>query len=474
VFNLPAIQSALREFGFDGWLLCDFRGSNLLARRVLQIADDVHTSRRFFYCVPAHGEPRKLVHRIEAGVLDHLPGAKTVYLTWQELERGVAGLLAGQRTVAMEFSPRNAIPYVSRVDGGTVELVRGLGCGIQSSGDLIQLFEATWDDAQWQSHVDSSKLTCAAFDVAWQAIADGVARRGSVRETEVQQAIMDHFARHGLVTDHPPIVGVGPHSGNPHYAPQAGSDAAMREGDFVLVDLWAKLDRPRAVYSDYTRVGFIGREVPDKYQGIFRIVAAARDAGIDCVRKAFAAGRPLQGWQVDDATRHVIREAGYGEAFVHRTGHSIGQETHGNGANMDNLETHDERRVLRRTCFSIEPGIYLDEFGVRSEINVFIDGEGAVHVTGEPQTEVLPILRDFSPRPEAKKSAAQKATRRADAATLAKAKPSARARRAAKSATVARSRAKVARPARSATKKKAKPAARPQRSAKRPSGRRRS
>ncbi len=479
MFNLPAIQSALREFGFDGWLLCDFRCSNVLARRVLRIADDVHTSRRFFYCVPAHGEPRKLVHRIESGVLDHLPGDKTVYLTWQELERGVAGLLAGQRTVAMEFSARNANPYVARVDAGTVELVRGFGLEVRSSGDLVQLFEATWDDEQWQSHLDSSKVTCAAFDVAWQAIADGVARGGSVRETEVQQAIMEHFARHGLATDHPPIVGVGPHSGNPHYAPQPGSDGAIREGDFVLIDLWAKLEGPGTVYSDYTRVGYVGGEVPEKYQRIFRIVAAARDAGIDCVRRAFAAGRPLEGWQVDDATRHVIREAGYGEAFVHRTGHSIGQETHGNGANMDNLETHDERRVLPRTCFSIEPGIYLDEFGVRSEINIFVDGDGAVHVTGEPQSEVLPILRDFVPRPAPpKKNGAAKrakAKRRHVVASLRDAKASlgeTRPRARTRPRTAASGTAKAGRPARGA--KKAKKAARPLRSAKRRSGHRRS
>jgi len=413
MFDLPAIQSALRDFGFDGWLLADFRSSNVLARRVLGIADDVHTSRRFFYFVPAEGAPRKLVHRIESGVLDHLPGEKNVYLKWQELEAGIAKLIGrdGQdggsaaKTVAMEYSPRNANPYVARVDAGTVELVQSLGCEVQSSGDLIQRFEACWDDAQWQSHLDSAKVTCAAFDVAWQFIADGVARRGAVRETDVQQAIMEHFARHKIVTDHPPIVGVGPHSGDPHYAPQAGSDAEMREGDFVLVDLWGKLDRPGAVYSDYTRVAYIGREVPEEYQRIFRIVAAARDAGIDCVRQAMSAKQTLQGWQVDDAARRVIEEAGYGRYFVHRTGHSIGQETHGNGANMDNLETHDERRVLPRTCFSIEPGIYLDDFGVRSEINVFIDNDSQVHVTGEPQTEVTPILRDYEPRPGTPKRA---------------------------------------------------------------------
>jgi Xaa-Pro aminopeptidase len=391
MFDLSALQAALREFDIDGWLLYDFRRSNLLARRVVGIADEAVTSRRFAYCIPADGPPRKLVHRIEGGVLDHLPGEKQVYLKWQEFETGIARLVAGLKRVAMEYSPRNANPYISRVDAGTVELVRSLGVEIVGSGDLVQRFEASWDDAAWQSHLESSRITCAAFDVAWSLIAREVRAKGGVRETAVQQAIMDHFAANGIVTDHPPIVGVGPHSGDPHYAPIAGSDAEIRDGDFVLVDLWGKLERPGAVYSDYTRVGFVGETVPAKYEDIFQIVARARDAGIACVREAFAARRPLFGWQVDDATRRVIDQADYGQYFVHRTGHSIGRETHGNGANMDNLETHDDRRVLPRTCFSIEPGIYLPEFGVRSEINVFIDAAGQVHVTGELQMNVLAI-----------------------------------------------------------------------------------
>jgi Xaa-Pro aminopeptidase len=390
--DVSALQAALREFGIDGWLLYDFRKSNVLARRTLGIADEAVTSRRFAYCVPANGTPMKLVHRIESGVLDHLPGEKTVYLRWQEFEAGVATLVRGLKRVAMEYSPRNANPYVSRVDAGTIELVRSLGIEIVGSGDLVQRFEASWDEAAWQSHLESSRITCAAFDVAWSFIAREVKAKGSVRETAVQRAIMDHFDKSGVLTDHPPIVGAGPHSGDPHYAPVEGADAEIRAGDFVLVDLWAKLKHPDAVYSDYTRVGFVGESVPEKYEQVFQIVARARDAGIAGVREAFAAGRPLYGWQVDDATRRVIDEAGYGQYFVHRTGHSIGRETHGNGANMDNLETHDDRRVLPRTCFSIEPGIYLPEFGVRSEINVFVDSSGQVHVTGEAQKSVLAVL----------------------------------------------------------------------------------
>jgi Xaa-Pro aminopeptidase len=390
MFDLPAVQAALCEFQFDAWLLCDFRGSNLLARRILDLADRPLMSRRLFYCIAAQGEPHKLVHRIETGALDHLPGAKTIYLRWQELETKLADLLRGRKQVAMEYSPRNGNPYVSRVDAGLVELVRSFGVNVASSGDLVQLFEAVWDDEQWAMHQAAAVHTDSAYARVWRFIADAIRAGRPLTERQVQEEILRHFREHGLFADHPPIVAVGPHSGDPHY--ETG-DAPLREGDFVLVDLWARLDKPRAVYSDLTRVGYIGTKIPPKYADVFRIVAAARDAAIARVKSAFAAGESLQGWQVDEAAREVITKAGYGEAFVHRTGHSIGQETHGNGANMDNLETHEERRVLRRTCFSIEPGIYLPEFGVRSEINVFIDGQGQVHVTGgELQREVVAIL----------------------------------------------------------------------------------
>jgi Xaa-Pro aminopeptidase len=391
MFNLPAIQTALREFHFDAWLLCDFRGSNLLARRILDLADKPVTSRRFFYLIPAKGEPHKLVHRIETGVLDHLPGAKTIYLRWQELEAGLAAIVKGHKQLAMEYSPRYGNPYVSRAEAGLVELVRSFGANIGSSGDLIQLFEAAWDDDQWRMHQEAAVHTDSAYDRVWKFVAAAIRAGRTLTERQVQEEILRHFEEHRLFADHPPIVAVGPHSGDPHY--ETG-DASIHEGDFVLVDLWAKLDKPRAVYSDLTRVGFIGKSVPQKYTDIFHIVAAARDAAIARVKSAFAAGQPLQGYQVDDAAREVIIKTGYGDAFVHRTGHSIGQETHGNGANMDNLETHEERRVLRRTCFSVEPGIYLPEFGVRSEVNVFVDGQGTVHVTGgELQREVVAVLR---------------------------------------------------------------------------------
>jgi Xaa-Pro dipeptidase len=395
MFNLSSVQATLAQQNLDGWLLYDFRGLNVLARRVVGLSPEQMLSRRWFYFVPVRGEPRKLVHRIEPHALDALPGAQKSYLRWQELEAGVGELVKGAKRVAMEYVPRNANPYVSRVDAGTIELVRSFGVEVVPSGDLVQVFEACWSDEQWAMHLEAAKHTRSAFDSAFAFIADRVRKTGSVRETEVQQHILDHFAKHKLVTDHPPICAVGPHSGDPHYTPGPDSDAPIHEGDFVLIDLWAKLDKPNSVYSDLTRTGFVGKEVPAKYRDVFNIVAAARDAGIARVRDAFAQKQPLQGWQVDDATRAVIDNAGYGAAFCHRTGHSIGQETHGNGANMDNLETREERRVLPRTCFSIEPGIYLPEFGVRSEVNVFVDASETVHVTGgAPQTHVVAILKD--------------------------------------------------------------------------------
>jgi Xaa-Pro aminopeptidase len=396
MFDLSSVQAALAQQNLDGWLLYDFRGLNVLARRVVGLSPEQMLSRRWFYFVPARGEPCKLTHRIEPHALDALPGSQKSYLRWQELEAGVAELVKGVKRVAMEYVPRNANPYVSRVDAGTVELVRSCGVEVVPSGDLVQVFEACWTDDQWKMHLEAAKHTRSAFDSAFTFIAGRVRTNGSARETEVQRHILDHFAKHRLITDHPPICAVGPHSGDPHYEPNAGADSPMREGDFVLIDLWAKLDNANSVYSDLTWTGFVGNVVPAKYRGIFNIVAAGRDAAIQTVRDAFARHQPLQGWQVDQAARAIIEQSGYGEAFCHRTGHSIGQETHGNGANMDNLETREERRVLPRTCFSVEPGIYLPEFGIRSEVNVFVDAHENVHVTGgAPQTEVVAILQSY-------------------------------------------------------------------------------
>jgi Xaa-Pro dipeptidase len=333
-------------------------------------------------------------------VLDHLPGEKQIFLRWQELEAGIRWLLdavgnqsGNSARIAMEYAPGVSNPYISCVDAGTVEFVRSLGVEVVSSGDLIQQFEATLNDEQWAMHLEAARHTDAAYGVAWSYIAQQVRAGKPVTEIDVQRRIMGFFEEHRLTTDHPPIVGVGPHSGDPHYAPTAETNSPIREGDFVLIDLWAKLARPRSIYSDLTRVGFVGREVPDQYERIFKIVAHARDAGIRAVEDAYAARRPLRGCDVDDACRAVIEHAGYGQFFVHRTGHNIGENTHGNGAHMDNLETREERLVVPHTLFSIEPGIYLPEFGVRSEINVFVDPAGKVHVTGgELQRNVLALL----------------------------------------------------------------------------------
>jgi Xaa-Pro dipeptidase len=392
MFDLSAVQAAIREAGCDGWLLYDFRGQNLLAQRVAGVMPKL--SRRWFYFVPATGEPQKLVHAIEPASLDHLPGSqKTVYRRWQDLEAGVGQLVSGTKRVAMEYSERNANPYIGRVDAGTIELVKSFGCEVVASGDLIQQFEAVWDDDQEKSHFEAARLCRTAYDVAFGFIESEIKSKGKVLETAVQARIMKHFADSGMTTYSPPIVGVGPHSGDPHFDTAPATDAPIERGSFVLIDLWAKMDRPRSVYADYTRVAYVGSSVPEPFTKIFNIVAAARDAGIKCVKDAFAAGRALQGWEIDNATRAVIENAGYADNFTHRTGHNIGQEVHGNGAHIDGLETRDDRRIIRRTCFSIEPGIYLPEFGVRSEVDVYIDAAGKVHVTGgEPQTEVHKII----------------------------------------------------------------------------------
>jgi len=393
VFDLAKVQTAIQAAGIDGWLMYDFRGSNILAQRVVGLVEK-KLSRRWFYFVPATGEPKKLVHTIEPAALDSLPGtSKTIYRTWQELEEGVCQIIIGMGRVAMEYSPRNGNPYVSRVDAGTVELVQSYGPVVVSSGDLIQQFEATWDDEQAKSHFEAARHTDSAYGVAFQFIADEIRANGQTTECTVQKRIMEHFHSHGLTTYSPPIVGVGPHSGDPHFEPLPERDSPIRKGDYVLIDLWAKMNRPHAVYSDLTRVAYVGETVPEKYAKIFDIVAAARDAAIQRVRDAFAADEPLMGYLVDQAAREVIERAKYGANFTHRTGHNIGQEVHGNGAHMDGLETREDRCVIPRTCFSIEPGIYLPEFGVRSEINVYIDAERAVHVTGgELQTAVYSII----------------------------------------------------------------------------------
>jgi Xaa-Pro dipeptidase len=384
-FDLGAVQEAIGALGLDGWLLYDFRGLNVLALRVVGHEPQ---SRRVAAFIPATGEPRVLVHKIEPGAWSHVPGQRRCYLHWQEFRQGLQWLVGDAKRVAMEYSPMNDNPYISRVDGGTIELVKSFGTELVSSGDLIQLFEARWDQAQWEMHQRASELNQQAFDVAWDFIADRLRSQGGVREYAVQQRIMEFFAAHGLTTYHPPIVGVNANAGDPHYEPLPDRDALIGRDDLVLLDIWCKLDQPRAVYSDLTKMGFTGSQPESRHVEVFNIVAAARDAAIGLVQSAFADQRPLLGCQVDDACRKVIVDAGYGEFFIHRTGHNMGLETHGNGAHIDNLETRDTRRLLPGTCFTIEPGIYLPEFGVRSEIDIFVDWGGTVHVTGGIQDRI--------------------------------------------------------------------------------------
>jgi Xaa-Pro dipeptidase len=389
--DISAIQKALREQSLDGWLFYDFRHRDPIATSVLGLGDGMST-RRWFYLISAKGAPRKLVHKIESRSLDSLPGAKLEYASLEELESNLRRLLSRSRTVAMQYSPRNAIPYVSMVDAGTIEMVRRAGAKVVSSADLVQRFEATWTAEQFRSHQAAGRVVDRVTQEAFARAASIVRVGGSIAEYELQQWILEQFRAGGVTTEEPPIVAVGPHSGDPHYEPTAASSSPIRAGDFLLLDVWGKTGVPDSVYYDITWVGFLGATVPEKYAKIFAIVRAARDAAIAFVQQSVKAGRTIQGWQVDRAARDVIRKAGYAKNFVHRTGHSIGQTVHGNGANMDGLETRDIRLVLPHTCFSIEPGIYLPEFGIRSEVNVFVD-EKEARVTGPIQTEILPLIR---------------------------------------------------------------------------------
>jgi Xaa-Pro aminopeptidase len=387
--DLSAIQTTLRERNIDGWLFCDHHHRDPIAYRILGLPASLMVTRRWFYLIPAQGDPVKLVHKIEAGHLDSLPGRKLEYAAWQELFDGIKTMLKDHRDIAMQYSPNNLVFYISLVDGGTIELIRGLGKNILSSGDLVAQFEATWTEDQIKTHFAARDAVDAITAAAFQEIGRRVCNRGTT-EHEIQQWFMEAFARENLATDDPPIVAVNANAGNPHYEPRAEKSAPIREGDFVLLDVWAKKNTPNAVYYDITWTGFVGKAPSDRMREIFTIVRDARDAGIKTVQDAVAAGRALSGWEVDRAVRGHIAQAGYGQYFIHRTGHSIGTEVHANGANMDDLEVHDERRVLPNSCFSIEPGIYLPEFGVRSEINMLIRPKTA-EVTGKIQREIVTI-----------------------------------------------------------------------------------
>jgi len=386
------VQAALRTDDLDGWLLYDFRGLNPLAADVTGVnRQGGHlATRRWYYLIPATGEPRGLVHAIEKNSLAHLPGTTTRYAGRQQLEAGLRLLLSGAKRVAMEYSPGCAIPYIARVDAGTIELVRQQGVDVVSSGDLVQRFSTVWDAAAIATHRQASEHLHRVKDQAFDAIArrlrDGVA----TTEYDIQQLMSGWFRDAGLVSDAEPMVSAAENAGNPHYLPTASVHRAINRDDIVLLDLWGKLDRPGAVFADITWMGYAGRRVPERFSRAFAAIRGARDAAVSLVQDAARAGRELRGWEVDRAASSVLRDAGYADSILHRTGHSLGEAVHGNGVNMDDYETHDDRRLLPGSGFTIEPGVYFDDFGVRTEINMIVSAHDAA-VTGPLQTEILTL-----------------------------------------------------------------------------------
>lgn len=386
--NLDEIRQALLEQELDGWLFCDHHGRDPIAYRILGLRPSRAVTRRWYYLVRAHGEPCALVHRIEPAVLDGLPGERAQYAGWREHMAALRRMLAGSRRVAMQYSPECRLPAISMVDAGTVELVRNLGIEVVSSADLVQQFEARWSQENVASHMEAGRRIDRIRREAFKWLATRMGQGQSVREAEVKDFILRRLKAEGLHTDHGPIVASGRNSANPHYEPQPGCDREIGRGDVVLLDIWAKLDTPEGVYYDSTWVGYCGKEPPERLVRVFRIVAEARDLAIELVQKRVRAGAPVRGFEVDDAARNHIERCGFGPHFPHRTGHSIGQEVHGNGANADNLESHDDRRLIPWTCISVEPGVYLEDFGVRTEVNLLIEDSDA-RVTGEMQHEIV-------------------------------------------------------------------------------------
>lgn len=388
--DIAEIQKDLRTAKMDGWLFYDFRGRDPIAQRILQLPAGMRT-RRWFYFIPVKGSPRKLVHKIESGSLASLPGETFYYAGQRELQTNLKKLVGRANKVAMQYSPKNAIPYVSMVDAGTVEQVKGLGTKVVTSADLVQKYEACWSREQLDSHKAAGKAIDRIVSEAFAHAARCVKEKTPLTEYDLQQFLLRKFEEAGIVTEEGPDVAVNANASDPHYGPTKEKASPIREGDLLLLDVWGKQKAEGSVYYDITWMGYLGAKVPEKYVKIFALVRDARDKAVDLIRSSVMAGKPLQGWQVDQAARKVIDKAGYGKYFFHRTGHNIGQSVHGNGVNMDGLETQDERHLIPRTCNSVEPGIYLPEFGVRSEVDVYID-EKEAHVTGAVQTEILALL----------------------------------------------------------------------------------
>ncbi len=390
MIKIERIQEALRREGLDGWLFFDHHRRDALAYRILGLPENLVATRRWYYFIPALGVPRKIVHRIEAGALDTLPGDKESYSSWSDQQQKLRNLFDGQPLIAMQYSPKCAIPYVSLIDGGTLELVRDAGARVVSSANLVQEFESRWTEQQFDQHMLAGKLVDQVRREAFDLVSHRLNTESPVTEYEVQQFILKTFDGRGLFIDHGPIVAVNANASDPHYEPTRDRHSPIRRGDVLLIDLWAKVKEPGATYYDVTWTGFCGESAPSQVQNIFQIVRDAREGACRFVAESVRAGETIAGYQVDDRARDVIESRGFGEFFVHRTGHSIGTEVHGTGANMDNLESHDDRQLIARTCFSVEPGVYLPEFGIRSEVNVYV-GEGFAIVTGERQEALVRI-----------------------------------------------------------------------------------
>jgi Xaa-Pro dipeptidase len=388
--DIAEMQKDLRAAKLDGWLFYDFRGRDPIAHRILDLPPGMRT-RRWFYFVPAKGTPKKLVHKIEAGSLAAVPGDTLYYAGQKELRDNLKKALGKSKKIAMQYSPKNAIPYVAMVDAGTVELVRSVGPKVFTSADLVQKYEACWSKEQLESHLAAGRAIDRIVREAFDHAAKCVKEKKPLTEYDLQQFILHKFEEAGIVTEEGPDVAVNQNASDPHYGPTREKSSPIRDGDLLLLDVWGKQKSPNSVYYDITWMGYLGASVPEKYAKVFRVLRDARDRAADLIRSHVKAGKPLQGWQVDNAARSVVEKAGYGKYFFHRTGHNIGTSVHGNGVNMDGLETQDVRHLIPRTCNSVEPGIYLPEFGMRTEVDVYVDDKEA-RVTGAIQTEILPLL----------------------------------------------------------------------------------
>jgi Xaa-Pro aminopeptidase len=392
--NLAAIQAALGRAGIDGWLLCDFHTRDRLAYSILGLDPASMTTRRWFYFIPRSGPPIKLAHRVEPRKLDPLPGETRHYLAHTELRERLGEILADRPRVAMQYSPMNNIPYVGIVDAGTVELVRSFGVEVVSSADLVQEFEAVTGEDGFASHCAAGDAVQRVKDEAFRGMDEALRKGQHITEYDVREFILSGFGQAGLPSDGDvPIVAFNEHAADPHFEPTESNAKTLHHGDTILVDLWARKNEPGAMYYDITWCGFAGQTPPPTYAQIWDVASKARDAGLALVERRFARREPCHGYEVDDAVRAVVTQGGFGSAFVHRTGHSIGSaRVHGNGANIDNLETKDERRLVPGTCFSIEPGIYLaGRMAVRAEIDVFVRPSGEVVVHGPIQRELVRI-----------------------------------------------------------------------------------